>query len=454
MKGNFWKSYMPEYSSLVRLGLPVLVTQVGIIVVSFADTMMVGAYGLNELAAAAFVNSVFMIPTVMQIGFASGITPLVGALYGKGDRHKAGRTMRAGLQVNAMVSLCITLVMAAIYFFLDRFGQQEELLPFIREYYLIILAGLFPMAIFNVCQQTANGVTDTATPMWIILMANVLNIIGNYALIFGNFGMPELGLVGAGYSTITSRYVAMLTILLIFSVRKRYRIYFEGMKSAGSLSDMRKKVWITSYPVMIQSGIECMLWSFGAIVSGWFGKVQLAAYQVVNTISQLGFMIYMSIGVATSIKVANYTGAGDMTGVRRMANAGLHLCLLLAASASLVFVVLGKNLIGMFTPEESVIASAVTLILPLVLYQFCDAAQLIFANALRGTSHVKPLLWISLICYVIVGVPTLLLFAKGFGFGNIGVYYSFSVALVVAAALLFAAFRKAVRTIEAELASN
>lgn len=444
MKGISLKSYYPEYVSLIKLGLPVLVTQVGIIVVSFADTMMVGAYGLNELAAAAFVNSVFMIPTVMQLGFAAGITPLVGALFGAGDHFKAGKIMRAGLQVNSLVSLTITAVMAGLYFFLDKFGQPEELLPLIRNYYLIILTGLFPMAIFNVCQQTANGVTDTSTPMWIILFSNVLNIIGNYLLIFGHCGLPELGLAGAGVSTVISRLAAMLAILLIFALKSRYRIYFEGIKTSGSLSRLRKKVWITSYPVMIQSGIECMLWSVGAVVSGWFGKVQLAAYQVVNTISQLGFMIYMSIGVATSIKVANYTGQSDFTGVRRMTSAGLHLCLLLALIASLAFILSGRHLIGIFTPEESVITSAVALIAPLVLYQFCDATQLIFANALRGTSHVKPLLWISLISYVAVGIPALLSFAKFLNAGNVGVYYSFSVALGVAACLLYRAFRKAV----------
>ena len=108
-----------------------LVTQLGIIVVSFADTMMVGAYGVDELAAAAFVNSLFVIPTVMQIGFAQGLTPLAGALFGKGDRREAGRTLRAGLQINIAVSITLTAVMGILYFFLDRFGQPEELMPLV-----------------------------------------------------------------------------------------------------------------------------------------------------------------------------------------------------------------------------------------------------------------------------------------------------------------------------------
>ena len=146
-----------------------LVTQLGIIVVSFADTMMVGAYGLDELASSAFVNSLFVIVVVMLIGFASGMTPLVGALYGWGEKREAGRMMAAGLQLNVVVALCFTAVMGGIYFLLGHFGQDEELLPLIRSYYLVILCSLVPVAVFNCVQQTANATTDTATPMWIIL---------------------------------------------------------------------------------------------------------------------------------------------------------------------------------------------------------------------------------------------------------------------------------------------
>ncbi|MDE6860428.1 MAG: MATE family efflux transporter [Duncaniella sp.] len=443
-KAGFWKAYKEEYKNLFKLGLPVLVTQVGIIVVNFADTMMVGAYGTEELAAAAFVNSLFMIATVMQIGFASGITPLIGALYSRGEHFETGRTLRAGLQINILLSLSFTFIMGMLYFFLDHFGQPEELLPLIRQYYLIILATLLPMSVFNCCQQTANGTTDTATPMWMILGANVLNIFGNYMLIFGNFGFPELGLAGAGLSTMTARYIAMTGILLMLTLGRRYKPYREGLRSANGNGEIRRKVWVTSYPVMIQSGVECFLWSFGAIVSGWFGKIQLASYQVVNTIAQLGFMTYMSFGVATSIRVANYTGLRDTVGVRRITTAGMHLNLLLCTAASLVFYFKTEWLIHAFTSDTAVATAAMALVLPLILYQYGDAIQLTYANALRGTSNVKPLLWISLVSYIVVGIPFLLLLAKWCGLENVGVYYSFSGALLVAAILLHKAFRRTV----------
>lgn len=434
-----------EYGVLCRLGAPVLVTQLGIIVVSFADTMMVGAYGLNELSASAFVNSLFMIATVMLIGFASGITPLVGALFGRGKHREAGATMRSGLQMNILIATVATIVMGVIYFMLHLFGQDSDLMLLVRPYYLIILSTLLPMSVFNCLQQVSNGITDTATPMWIMVSCNVMNIIGNYMLIFGKWGAPELGLIGAGISTMIARYTAALTILCVFIFSKRRRSYRKGMAIRIGRRQRRMLVWVTSYPVMIQSGVECGLWSVGAIVCGWFGKVQLAAYQVVNTIAQLGFMIYMSIGVATSVRIANYMGQRSYENVVTSSRAGLHLNLCLATFSSLVFLTLGRWLIHAFTPEEAVIANAVTLIFPLILYQYGDAVQLTYANALRGTSHVKPLLVVSIISYILVGIPSLLLFAKTLQLKNVGVYYSFSVALITAGLLLWKSFYSTIK---------
>lgn len=439
------ETYFESYVSLLKLGLPVLVTQLGVILVNFADTMMVGAYGLNELAASAFVNSLFIIVTVMLLGFGGGVTPLIGALYGKGDHEEGGKMLRGALQVNVILSVCFMVIMGGLYFFLDCFGQDEELLPIARKYYLIQLGTLLPMAVFNCFQQTANGTTDTATPMWIILGADILNIGGNYLLIFGKFGFPELGLTGAGISTLTARTLAAVAIVLTLACRKRYNIYWRSMRCLHAGKERRYKVWVTSYPLMIQSGVECGLWSMGAVASGWFGKVQLAAYQVVNTISQLGFMTYMSIGWATSIRVANFTGVGNVEGIRRISRAGLHIVLVMATFASLIFFFFTKDLVHLFTPDAEVALAAVPLIIPLILYQYCDGAQLTYVNALRGTSVVKPLLWISTVSYLVVGIPVLLLFGVAFGWETEGVYYSFSVALLTATILLVTTFRRVLK---------
>ncbi len=447
------ETYGSAYFSLFKLGLPVLVTQLGIILVNFADTMMIGAYGVNELAAAAFVNSLFVVVLVMLMGFASGVTPIIGALYGRGDHREGGLMLRASIQVNVIVSLAFMAIMSGLYFLLDHFGQDPELLPIAKDYYLLILWTIVPMAVFNCFQQTANGTTDTATPMWIIIGCDVVNIIGNYMLIFGKWGCPELGLVGAGISTLVARIVGAIAIVAVVAFRRRYKTYWTAMCREHAGGDRRYKVWTTSYPLMIQSGVECGLWSVGAVVSGWFGKIQLASYQVMNTIGQLGFMVYMSFSVATSIRVANFTGVGDIAGIRRITSAGLHIVLGLATVASLVFLFFAPNLVHFFTPDNDVTAYAVLLVVPLILYQYCDATQLTYVSVLRGTSTVKPLLWISLISYIVVGIPLLLCMAVGFDMQTVGVYYSFSGALGVASVLLIRSYRHTLRQKESENAN-
>lgn len=435
--------------ALIRLGLPVLVTQLGAILVGFADTIMIGKYGTDELAAAAFVNNLFMVPIVMLMGFAGGITPLVGALYGRKDHHGAGRMLRVALRLNIAVSLVMTAIMGVLYFFIGHMGQDPALLPLIRHYYLLVLASLISGGIFFSCQQMCNGVNDTATPMWIILGCNILNIAGNYVLIFGHFGAPTLGLQGAGISTLAARVAAAAAIYLALRRSRRFRPYRAGYLAAAATDPQtqadRRKLFSTSWPVMFQSGIECFLWAFGAVVSGWFGKYQLAAYQVVLTINQIGFMTYMSVGTAVAIRVANYAGTRESGAMRITAATGLRLNLLLGTAASIIFICFGARIISIFTTDAAVVAPAVALLLPLVLYQFGDAMQINYGNALRGTSDVTPMFGISAVCYLAVGIPFMLLLACGMRLEGPGVYYSFSGAVFLAAWLYLRYFRRSLR---------
>lgn len=431
MPAGRWQAY----KILFRLGLPVLVTQLGTIVVNMADTMMVGAYGTRELASAAFVNNLYMVPMVMQMGFAGGVTPLIGALYGARRFGDAGSLLRVALRLNVLLALVVCLVMGGMYFALPHMGQPAELLPLIGDYYLIVLASVLVGSLFYPCMQMALGVTDTVTPMVIIVGCNMVNIAGNYLLIFGHGGLPELGLVGAGLSTLSARVICSAVMFGVVWCGRRYRPYREGLRSPVPVAGQRRSVWRTSLPVMIQSGVECSLWGLGAVVSGWYGKEQLAAYQVVLVMGQLGFMTYMSFATATSIRVANLTGVGDRAGILATARAGLRMILCLATVASTVFLAFGDRLLSLFTEDMAVVGIGVTLILPLVLYQYADAVQMTYVNALRGTSRVRPLIPVSVLSYLIVGVPVMLFLASGLGMASGGVYYSFSVALVVAAVL-------------------
>ena len=443
------RKYKEEYRKLLQLGGPILVTQLSVIVFAFSDTIMVGHYSVNALAAAAFVNSLFLVPNVMMMGLASGVTPLVGALYSQRKCREAGSITRSSLQVNIVMALICTLIMGLMYFMLPYMGQAPELLPQIRSYYLVLMLMPVPMAVYNVLAQSSNGIEYTSVPMWVTVGGILLNIFGNWVLIYGKLGFPEMGLLGAGIATVFGRVVAMVAMLAAFRKLHRYRDYQGGFTARCRRGAERVKAWKTSWPLMLQSGAECVLWTVGAVVVGWFGPVQLAAYQVVNTISQLGFMVFMSFASAVAIRVAYYAGLRNEQGAGAVARAGLHVNLVLATIASLVFILFAEPLINIFinTSAEGakgveVIASATALILPLVVYQYFDPSHLTFCNAIRGTGQVKYLLWISVTSYIAVGIPLLMLFATGFGGGNLGAYWSFNVALLCASMMSLRYFRR------------
>ena len=433
------------YKEIIRLGLPILVGQLGMIVTAFADNIMVGRYSTEALASASFVNGVFNVVIFCCLGFTYGLTPLVGALYGRGEHKAIGTLMRNGVALNLLYAFLLTIGLGILYFHLHRLGQPAELLPLIRPYYLTALAGLVPVCLFNVFAQWSYGTTDTRTPMWIILGGNVLNIIGNYMLIFGHGGAPELGLTGAGISTLVSRVLTAVALIGVFCFSRRAAEARRGFATGQLKRQTLSKVWRTSLPVSMQMTFESGSFSVAAIMSGWLGAVPLAAFQIIVITGTLGFCVYYSVGAAISVVVANVAGSGDCRLMRRAAWHGYHIMLTLMVCSSLIFVFWGRSILGVFTDDAVVLSAAAALIFPLVLYQLGDATQITFANALRGTSHVMPMLWIAFISYVVVGIPATYILGFPVGMGLYGILLSFSVSLFLAGALFLIFFLRATR---------
>lgn len=442
---SVWSKYRENYAAIIKLGLPILVGQLGMIVVAFADNIMVGRYSTAALASASFVNNVFNVATFAVLGFTYGLTPLIGAMFSQNRSDSIGAMIRNGLLVNVLFSLLVTAVMWVLWLNIDRLGQPEELLPLIKPYYLIVLAGMVPVAVFNVFAQWLFAINRTALPMWIILSANVLNILGNYLLIYGNFGCPELGLIGAGYSTLIARIFCPVVVIVIFAVAKRFAAYRDGFRHSRITSRTLGQINRTSWPVSLQMTFESGSFTVAAVMAGWLGAISLASFQIIVITGTLGFCIYYSMGSAVSVLVANAAGLNDHTGMRRMAFAGYHIILTLATISSLIFVFFEEQMIYAFTEDTEVIAATVALIVPLVLYQLGDATQINFANALRGTSQVMPMIWIAFVSYIVIGTPSTYLLAFPLGLGTYGIILSFSVSLFIAAGLFLYFFLRATR---------
>lgn len=431
-----------SYKSLLRLALPIIVSQVGIILVMFADNIMIGRYSTASLASVSFVNNLFNTANMCVMGFTYGVTPLIGVLFARKQHSQAGETVRNALLLNILFSLAVMAVMGTVFLNLDRFNLPPHLLPIIRPYYLITLAGLIPIAVFNVFAQWSYAINNSSMPMWILLGANALNVLGNYLLIYGNFGFPELGLTGAGISTITARLLCMALIAAYFFRKKEAAAYADGYRGGKASGKMMKRILKTSFPVALQLGLESGAFSFGAVVTGKLGEIPLASYQVIVIVGTLGFCIYYSIGSAISVLVSNAKGKEDSGMMRSIAWKGYHIMLFFAAMASMIFVFAGKHLIMLISPDPAVIALTLTLIFPLVLYQLGDATQITFANALRGTGNVMPMIWIAFVCYFVVGAPATWIMAITAGAGIYGVILSFSVSLFLAGGLFLWFFLK------------
>ena len=430
-----------HYKQIIKLGLPIIAAQAGMIIVAFADNIMVGQYSTEALASASFVNNVFNMAIMACLGFTYGLTPLVGALFSTGKLRKIGELMRNGLVLNLFYSLLIVGLMSVLYVNLHQIGQPEELLPLIRPYFLLALAGIVPISIYNAMGQAAYGMKNTGVPMWIVLFANVLNIFGNWLLIYGNWGFPELGLTGAGISTFISRLLCPILLAIYFITAKKYDEVYRGVIQSKVSRPILRKIGFTSFPVSMQLLFETAAFSGAAVMAGWLGKVELAAFQVMVTVGSLGFCFYYSMGSATSVLVANAAGQGNRREMRQIGFAGYHLILVMALAASLAFIFGGRTLIGLFTHDPLVISMCLSLIPPMVVYQLGDATQVNFANSLRGTSKVTSMLWIALISYIIVGLPTTFLLRQSIQ----SIFYSFSASLFLAAGLFLYFFLKNTR---------
>ena len=434
-----------HYKALLKLGLPIVIGQLGMIVLGFADTLMIGHHSTEELASASFVNNVFNLVIIFSTGFSYGLTPIVGSLFGSGERKAVGRTLKNALWANGAIAVLLSALMGILYLNIHRLGQPVELLPLMRPYYLVLLLSLVFVLLFNGFKQFADGITDTKTSMWLLIGGNTLNILGNWVLIYGHFGFPELGLLGAGIATLASRILMLVAFIAIFLTAKRYQPYregfLEGKLNRKDFTELNKLGW----PVALQMGMETASFSLATIMVGWLGAMALAAHQVMMTIGQLGYMIYYGMAAAVAVRVSNFHGQKDMIGVRHSANAGFHLILAMAICVATPLFLLKNEIGGWFTDNDEVTLMVASLIIPFIIYQFGDGMQCTYSNALRGIADVKPVMYIALIAYFIISLPAGYLFGFVFDWGLTGIWLSFPFGLTSAGLMFYLRFRQQTR---------
>lgn len=431
---------MNHYKETIRLGVPIMLGQLGIIVVNFADNIMVGHHSVQELAAASFVNNFFNMAFIFGMGFSYGLTPIIGQLFAQEKKEEAGATLKNSLLINFIVGVMLSLCMLFLLLNMDWFNQPKELYPFILPYYILQLFSVIFAMLFNAFKQFSDGTTDTLTPMYIMLSANILNIIGNYFLIYGHAGFPELGLTGAGLSTLFSRIMTFAVFFLLFVKHPKYTLYLKGFRKMQITRKQIQDLVRLGLPVGFQMGVETGSFSLSVIMMGWIGSMALAAYQVAGVITTLGFLLYYGIGAAVSVRVSNFYGSQNIKEIRQAVKAGF-LIMLCCMSAFIAFLLLFRTHIGyLFTPEVEVVHLVALFCWPMMLYQFGDALQILFANVLRGLTDVKYMAKMALLCHFGLALPIGYICGFVLNWGALGVWCGFPLSLTTLGLLLWRRF--------------
>ncbi len=438
--------YPQEYRALVRLGLPITVGQIGMTVQGLADTIMVGQHATTELAAAGFVNNIFNLAVLICFGFTQAAISQTGSAYARGEKAEMVTLLKSGLLADLLQCLFIMLAMAAFYVVLPHLGQPEELLPLMRPYFLVLLASLPFISIGGAYKQFFDSKGDTWVAMTITLIGNVWNILFNALWIFGLCGFPELGLMGAGWATLFSRALMVALYVAAYFLLPHYADYRTLWRQVHVQARLVGVLRRLGWPVAVQQGMEAASFSLCAIMLGWVGASALAAHQVMMNVSMLIFLFYIGIGTAVSIRVSNYHGLRDRTGIQRAATAGYQLIFLVGVVASSLVFIFRYHLAGVFTDSAEVSAIVATMVWPVILYQVGDGMQSNYVNALRGLGDVKPLMRYSFIAYVLISLPLSYLFGNVLGWGAFGVWMGFPFGLTTAGILFYRRFRKVMQS--------
>ena len=430
-----------HYPTLLRLGFPIMVGQLGTIVMGLADTLMIGHHSTQELAAASFANNIIALVLISAIGFSYGLTPVVGALLGEGRLELIGGKLKNALVVNGLMGLLMMVITGVLWLCLDHIGLPKEVVPLVRPYMLILILSILPQMFFNAYKQFSDGIQDTRTPMWLLLAGNGLNIVGNAVLIFGLFGAPELGLTGAGLATLLSRLFLWGAAALVFHTAKHYRLHRVRFAFSRVQRDDLLQLSRLGIPVMLQMGMESASFALSAFYVGWLGTASLAAHNIMNTVGQLCFMLYYGMAAAVAVQVSYYRGAGDMPETKRVAQAGLYLTWAMALVITLP-IFLFRHQIGPLFTSSSQVADLVAAVIPVfAVYQMGDALQCIYGNALRGMADVKPLIPMAFIAYFLISLPLGYLFGFIFSWGFIGVWMAFPFGLTSAGLMYWRRFK-------------
>ena len=423
-----------ELRGLLSLAAPVAVVQVGMVMQGLVDTAMVGRVSAPDLAAVALGNLYFFGVSVFGMGVLMVLDPLVSQAFGAEDRKGIELAIQRGAVLGLVLTAVSSLMLATAGPVLRVLGQPDDVAPIAAAYSRALIAGMLPFYGFVLLRQTLQALGKVAAIVVVVVLANGLNALANWVLVFGKWGAPAMGAVGSGWATAICRWFMLAAVLAMAwpTLRPYLRTARREALARGPLWRMVR----LGAPIGLHFVLE--FGAFGAIgiFMGWLGPVALAGHQIALNLAALTFMLAVGAAQAAAVMVGASVGAGDPDRARRFAGASVLVCCLLMTITAAVFLSLPNALAGLFADQPEVVAVAAALIPVAGVFQLFDGIQVVCAGALRGVADtLRPLVY-NLLAFWLVGLPVSLWLGFSAGTGPVGLWWGLAVGLGIVALLL------------------
>ena len=442
-------NYTKEFKYNLTLAYPVILGMLGHMFVSFADNIMVGQLGAAELAAVSLGNSFFFIAMSLGIGFATAITPLVAEADAANIKSDVRNALKHGLILCIALGIILLLAMFFSIPLMLKMNQPQDVVELAMPYLQIIAISIIPLVIFEAMKRFSDGLSNTKYPMYATIFANILNIILNYLLIFGTYGFPKLGIVGAGIGTLISRLMMIILLWLIFINKQKFKTFITELNFFKTKKRVFKKIIDLGLPSALQMFFEVGIFTAAIWLSGILGKNFQAANQIAFNLSAMTFMVGVGLSVAAMVRVGNQRGFDDYLSLRRIAFSIFILTIIIEIIFAFLFLILKDWLPTLYLETENisklaenteVIMIASKLLIIVALFQIFDGLQVVILGALRGMQDVKIPTIITLISYWLIGFPICYYLGLYTPLKSLGIWIGLLISLVSASIMLFIRF--------------
>lgn len=447
---NF-SQYTKEFSYNLRLAYPVILGMLGHILIGIVDNFMVGNLGSTELAAVSLGNSFIFIGMSLGIGFSTAITPLIAEADAEKDNKKIRTTFHHGLFLCLILGIAVFILIVLSKPLMNLMNQPEAVVKLAAPYIDWVAFSLIPVILFQAYKQFADGLSQTKYSMYAIYLANVVHIFFNYVLIYGAWGFPKLGILGAALGTVISRIMMVVFMHYILKYNAIFKMHFKNF----SFKEIRKftltKIINLGFPSAMQMLFEVTLFTVAVWLSGTLGKNSQAANQIALIMASTTFMFAMGFSVTAMIRLSYLKGLKDYDNLIKVARSVFLLTIMFEAFFGIVFVVFHNYLphffLNMSDPAQAldnsdIIMIASQLLLVAAVFQISDGVQVVVLGALRGLQDVKIPMYITFVAYWVVGFPVSYYLGKHTILGATGIWIGLLAGLSSAAIFLYIRFSR------------